>query len=142
VASDNMDGTRQDPQANLHNPVLESHVEEQNRVSACEQRIKYGDIFLLLHLLEPWVKVDDAIRELQDLYLYAGFDCTNKWANFLGDTTRRKTMATRLKETLGVAEEEIQFCQKNSLQHSGVLPTLRRRLRTALSARTQEHLAA
>ena len=36
-------------------------------VVACEQRIKYGDILLLLHLL-PWAKVEDAIHQFQDSY--------------------------------------------------------------------------
>ena len=74
VGSDNLDGTRQDAQANLYNPVLESHLEEEKRSAACEQRIKYGDIFLLLHLLDPWVELDDAIRNFPDFYVYSGFD--------------------------------------------------------------------
>ena len=82
VASDNQDGTRQDLQANLYNPVCESHIEEEMRSAACEQRIRYGDLFLLLHLLDPWIKLDDAIRKFQDFYVYAGCDCTNIWANF------------------------------------------------------------
>ena len=112
VASDNLDGTRQDAQANLHNPVLESYEEEQKRARACEQRIRYGDIFVLLHLLAPSVKVDDAIRNLPDFYLYVGFDCTNKWANFLGDESRKQTIVARLHEALGVTETEIQFCRE------------------------------
>ena len=112
VASDNLDGTRQDAQANLYNPVLESHLEEQKRSAACEQRIRYGDIFLLLHLLGPSVKVDEAIRNLQDFYLYAGFDCTNKWAKFLGDEPRKETMTFRLKEAFGITDEEIQSCRE------------------------------
>ena len=74
VASDNLDGTRQDAHANLYNPVLDSHLEEKKRYTACAQRIKYGDIFLLLHLLSPWIKVEDAVRNFPDFYLYAGFD--------------------------------------------------------------------
>ena len=65
---------------------------------------------MLLHLL-PWVKVEDAIHKFNDFYLYAGFDCTNKWANFLGDVPRRQTMVTRLQDALGVTEEEIQYCR-------------------------------
>ena len=98
AASDNLDGTRQDAQANLNNPVHESLLEEQTRSTACQQRKESGDIFLLLHLLAPWVKVDDVMRNFQDFYLYAGFDCTNKFANFLGDEPRKETMAARLQE--------------------------------------------
>ena len=112
VASDNLDGTRQDAQANLHNPVLESHLEEQKRYAACEQRIKYGNIFLLLHLLSPSPKVEDAVRNFPDFYLYAGFDCTSKWANFLGDEARKEAMTARLQEALGVTDEEILSCQE------------------------------
>ena len=111
AANDNLDGTRQDAQANLYNPVLESYLEEQMRSTACEQRIRYGDIFLLLHLLAPWVKVDDAIRNFPDFFLYAGFDCTNKWANFLGDEARKEAMTARLQEAFGVTDTEILLCQ-------------------------------
>ena len=112
LASDNLDGTRQDAQANLYNPVLESHLEEQKRSAACKQRIKYGDIFLLLHLLSPWLKVEDAVRNFPDFYLYAGFDCTNKWANFLGDEARKEAMTARLQEAFGVTDAEILSCQE------------------------------
>jgi hypothetical protein len=112
AASDNLDGTRQDAQANLYSPVLESYLEEEKRSAACEQRIKYGDILLLLHLLDPWVKVDDAIQKFEDFYLYAGFDCTHKWANFLGDVPRKQAMSVRLQEALGVTEGEIQSCRE------------------------------
>ena len=112
VASDNLDGTRQDAQANLYNPVLESHLEEKQRYTACAQRIKYGDIFLLLHLLAPGDKVDDAIPNFPDFFLYAGFDCTNKWANFLGDEARKEVMTARLHEAFGVTDEEIESCRK------------------------------
>ncbi len=45
---DNMDGTREDAQSNTSNPV-ECHVVERNtRDRAFEQRIMYGDVFLLL----------------------------------------------------------------------------------------------
>ena len=94
-------------------------MEEQKRRSTCEQRIKYGDILLLLHLLEPWVKVDDAVHQFQDFYLYAGFDCTNKWANFLCDEPRRQAMTMRLKDALGVTEEEI--VSELSTQVTGVI---------------------
>ena len=113
AAGDNLDGMRQDAQANLYNPVLESHLEEQKRSAACEQRIRYGDIFLLLHLLEPLgVEVDSAIREFPEFYLYAGFDCTHKWSTFLGDIPRRKAMAMRLQEALGITKEEIESCRE------------------------------
>ena len=88
VAIDNNDGTRQDAQANLYNPVLESLLEEKKRADACEQRVRHGDIFLLLHLLDPLLIVDTAIRKLETFYLYAGFDCTHRWSNFLGDVSR------------------------------------------------------
>ena len=88
VAIDNNDGTRQDAQANLYNPVLESLLEEKKRADACEQRKRHGDIFLLLHLLDPLLIVDTAIRKLETFYLYAGFDCTHRWSNFLGDVSR------------------------------------------------------
>ena len=67
VVSDNLDGARQDAQANLCNPVIDSYMEERKRALACEQRIRYGNIFLLLHLLDPWVKpenVNDATWSL------------------------------------------------------------------------------
>ena len=92
VASDNLDGARQDAQANLCNPVIESYMEERKRALACEQRIRYGNIFLLIQLLDPWVKPDDTIHHLPDLYLYAGFDCSYKWASFLADEGRKKMM--------------------------------------------------
>ena len=112
LASDNLDGTRQDMQANLHNPVLDSVHEIKKRSLACDQRSLYGDVFLLLHLLDPWVKVEDAIREFEDFYLYAGFDCTRKWANFLGDASRKKQMSVRLQEALAIMDEEIEACRK------------------------------
>ena len=116
VARDNLVGTRQDPQVNLCSPVLESHLEEEKRSAACEQRIKYGNFFLLLHLLDPWVKADDATQEFKDFYVYAGFDCTNKWANFLGDVPRRQAMAMPLQEALGVKEEEIFLSRQSQFE--------------------------
>jgi hypothetical protein len=56
--------------------------------------------------------VDEALRTFPDFYLYAGFDCTNKWANFLGDVLRREAMAARLQEAFGVTEDEIQSCRE------------------------------
>lgn len=112
VASDNLDGMRQDATANLYNPVLESHLEEQKRSAACKQRIQYGDIFLLLHLFTPRLRIDDAVRSFPDFFLYAGFDCTIKWANFLRDEARTEAMTARLKEAFGVTDAEIAFCQE------------------------------
>ena len=106
VASDNLDGTRQDAQANLYNPVLESQREEQKRFDACQLRIRYGDIFLLLHLLSPSLKVEDAVRNFPDFYLYAGFDCTNKWAHYLGDEARKESITARLQEAFGVSQTQ------------------------------------
>ena len=124
VASDNLDGTRQDAQANMYNTVLDSHLEEQKRSDACAQRIIYGDIFLLLNLLSPRLKVDDAVRNFPDLYLYAGYDCTNKWANFLGDPARKEAMLARLQEALGVTDAEIFFLVRRKLvQTNGALRT-------------------
>ena len=69
------------------------------------------EIFLLfMHLLEPLVNVDTAIHHFQDFYLYAGFDCTFRWATYLRDEPRRQAMTSRLRETLGVTEMEIQSC--------------------------------
>ena len=100
-------------QANLYNPVYESFIELDKMRSACAQRSLYGDIFLLLHLMDPLIKVDDAIKKFEYFYLYAGFDCTTKWANFLGDVQRKTTMAARLQETLGVTQIEIRTCREN-----------------------------
>ena len=82
-------------------------LKNRKRSAACEQRVKYGDIFLLLHLLSPWLKVEDAVCNFPDFYLYAGFDCTNKWANFLGDKARKEAMIARLQEAFGVTDAEI-----------------------------------
>ena len=100
---------REGAQSTLYNPVFESYMEEQRRAVACIQRVKYGDILLLLHWLDPWVNVDDAIPNFIDFYFYAGYDFTNKWASYLGDASRKSTMATRLREAFGITDKEIQF---------------------------------
>ena len=141
VASDNIDGSRQDAQAKLNSPVLDSLVEEQKRAHACEQRIQHGDIFLLLHLLDEWVNVDEAVRNLQDLYLYAGFDCTNKSSTYLGDSSHRQAMIPRLQEALRVEEKRSSTAVKESHRKHGVLEMWRKRLRCASLGPTQTHPA-
>ena len=98
------------------------HLEEQKRSAACAQRTKYGDIFLLLHLLSPWLKVEDAVRNFPDFFLYAGFDCTNKWANFLGDEARKEIITARLQEALGVTDAEISSCQEKVTSNQWSFP--------------------
>ena len=112
LANDNQDGTRQDLQANLHNPVAQSQMEHEKREKACMQRFVYGNIFLLLHLMDSGIKVEEAIHNLPNLYFYAGFDCTLRWATYLRDEPRRQTMAARLKEAFGVTEQEIDTCRQ------------------------------
>ena len=142
VASDNLGGTRQDAQANLYNPVLESHLEEKQRYTACAQRIKYGDIFLLLHLLGPWLKVEDAVRNFPDFYLYAGFDCTNKWANFLGGEARKEALTARLQEAFGVTDTEILSCQEKVTTKQWSSANVLKHLKIAFLAKTLKRLAA
>ena len=50
---DNADGSRQDAHNNAAAPVLRSSSEDKSLETACEERRKCGDLFLLLHLLEP-----------------------------------------------------------------------------------------
>ncbi len=49
------------------------------------------------------------------IYIYAGYDCTKKWATYLGDPARVASMATRLSEALGFTEAEITLGRERDL---------------------------
>ncbi|CAK0895070.1 unnamed protein product, partial [Prorocentrum cordatum] len=104
---DNADGSRQDAQNNAAAPVLRSGREAKSLQAAGEERRKCGDLFLLLHLLEPLAAADDLLRHYPDFFVYAGDDCTKRWATFLQAPDRPEKLAGRLREALGVTEEEI-----------------------------------
>ena len=86
--SDNADGSRQDMQSNASRPVAQSGLELKRRLESRRLRALYGDVLLLLHPLEPSANVDAALRRLEVSYLYLGYDCTQRWAAYLGDVTR------------------------------------------------------
>ena len=75
-------------------------------------RRDYGDIFLLLQLLEPWVQGREAIKHFPDFLTYAGDDCCCKWASYLRDPDRPQVLYGRLQEALGVTEEEIAVAKR------------------------------
>ena len=62
---------------------------------------------MLLHLLEPLADAGDLLKHFPDFFIYAGEDCTNRWATFLRAPERQDKLAGRLREALGVTEEEI-----------------------------------
>ncbi|CAK0792583.1 unnamed protein product, partial [Prorocentrum cordatum] len=104
---DNADGSRHDAQNNAAAPVLRSSREAKSLQAACDARRECGDLFLLLHLLEPLATADDLLKHYPDFFVYAGDDCANRWATFLRAPDRPDRLAGRLREALGVAEEEI-----------------------------------
>ncbi|CAK0862279.1 unnamed protein product, partial [Prorocentrum cordatum] len=104
---DNADGSRQDAQNNAAAPVLRSSREAKSLQTASEERRLCGDLFLLLHLLEPLVAADDLLKHYPDFFVYAGDDCTRRWATFLQAPDRPDKLAGRLREALGVTENEI-----------------------------------
>ena len=69
-----------------------------------------GDVFLLLHLLEPYVPCSgDLLAEFRVFYDYAGADCMLKWASYLrisSDTCWHR-FHDRLAEALGVTDEHV-----------------------------------
>ena len=77
---DNADGSRQDALNNAAAPVLRNSRKAKGLQAACDARRECGDLFLLLHLLEPWAAAEDLLKHLPDFFVYAGDDCTNKWA--------------------------------------------------------------
>ena len=104
---DNADGSRQDAQNNAAAPVLRSSMEARCLQAACDARRECGDLFLLLHLLEPLAAADDLLQHYPDFFVYAGDDCAKRWATFLRAPDRPNKLAGRLREALGVTEEEI-----------------------------------
>ncbi|CAK0850189.1 unnamed protein product, partial [Prorocentrum cordatum] len=104
---DNADGSRQGAQNNAAAPVLRSSREAKSLQAACDARRECGDLFLLLHLLEPLAAIDDLLKHYPDFFVYAGDDCTRRWATFLQAPDRPDQLAGRLREALGVTEEEI-----------------------------------
>ena len=79
---------------------------------ARDLRQRCGHIFLLVQLLDQWVDVNAVFAELPIFYTYAGFDCSAKWATYLRDAERPSCLAGRLRECLGVTQEEITTAQK------------------------------
>ncbi|CAK0814408.1 unnamed protein product, partial [Prorocentrum cordatum] len=104
---DNADGSRQDAQNNAAAPVLRSSREAKSLQAACDARRECGDLFLLLHLLEPLAAADDLLKQYPDFFVYAGDDCARRWATFLRAPDRPDRLAGRLREALGVTEDEI-----------------------------------
>ena len=106
---DNADGSRKDAHNNRSNPVQRSI--QELRVLACAEvdRREYGDLFLLLQLLEPCVQCRDQPRQfvLPDFFTYAGDDCDVVWSRYLCDPDRSAVLHARLQEAFGVTEEEI-----------------------------------
>ncbi|CAK0841403.1 unnamed protein product, partial [Prorocentrum cordatum] len=90
---DNADGSRQDSQNNAAAPVLRSSREAKSLQTASEERRLCGDLFLLLHLLEPLVAADDLLKHYPDFFVYAGDDCTRRWATFLQAPDRPDKLA-------------------------------------------------
>ena len=74
---------------------------------AHDDRRECGDVFLLLQLLEPWVRGCDLIRHFPVFFTYAGDDCSSKWSRYLRDPERPQVLCRRLQEALGVSEKEI-----------------------------------
>ncbi|CAK0847613.1 unnamed protein product, partial [Prorocentrum cordatum] len=103
---DNADGSWQDAQNNAAALVLRSR-EAKGLQAACDARRECGDLFLLLHLLEPLAATDDLLKHCPDFFVYAGDDCANRWATFLRAPDRLDKLAGRLREALGVTENEI-----------------------------------
>ena len=95
---DNADGSRQDAQNNAAAPVLRSSWEARSLQTACDARRECGDLFLLLHLLEPLAAADDLLKRYPDFFVYAGDDCANRWATFLRDPRRPDELPGRLRE--------------------------------------------
>ncbi|CAK0911448.1 unnamed protein product, partial [Prorocentrum cordatum] len=104
---DNADGSRQDAQNNSAAPVLRSSRGAKSLQAACDARRECGDLFLLLHLLEPLAAADDLLKHYLDFFVYAGDDCANRWATFLRAPDRPDKLAGRPREALGVTEGEI-----------------------------------
>ncbi|CAK0817607.1 unnamed protein product, partial [Prorocentrum cordatum] len=109
---DDADGSRQDAQNNAAAPVLRSSRGAKSLQAACDARRECGDLFLLLHMLEPLATADDLLKHYLDFFVYAGDDCANRWATFLRAPDRPDKLAGRLREALGVTEEEISDAER------------------------------
>ena len=106
---DNADGTRKDAHNNRSNPV-EGSIEDLRVLARAEaDRREYGDLFLLIHLLEPWVRGPDLLKTfvLPDFFTYAGDDCDGVRSPYLCDPDRPQVLRARLQEAFGVTEEEV-----------------------------------
>jgi hypothetical protein len=77
-------------------------------MQARKDRRRYGNIFLLLQLLAPFVGGRSIIAELPAFYDYAGDDCARRWSTYLGDPSRPSCMFDRLSKALGVTADEIE----------------------------------
>ena len=104
---DNADGSRKDPENDRTNPVDRSIAELKVLERAVTERRYYGDLFLLLQLLEPWVQGREAIKFFPAFLTYGGDDCSNKWARYLQDSDRPGILYDRLQEALGVTQEQV-----------------------------------
>jgi hypothetical protein len=74
---------------------------------ALEQRVIYGNIFYLLRLLRPFLCLSKVYEVLPVLFTYSGFDCSLKWATYLGAPALVECMTSRLSDALGVTDEEV-----------------------------------
>ena len=80
---------------------------------AYEQRKELGDLFLLLHLLHPWLSERILSSDAMPVFFtYAGFDVMKRWATYLLDERRTESMHERLSEALGVTATEIELAQQ------------------------------
>lgn len=80
---------------------------------AYEQRKELGDLFLLLHLLHPWLSERILSSDAMPVFFtYAGFDVMKRWATYLLDERRTGSMHERLSEALGVTATEIELAQQ------------------------------
>ncbi|CAK0838914.1 unnamed protein product [Prorocentrum cordatum] len=135
---DNADGSRQDAQNNAAAQVKRSSREAKCLQTACDARRECGDLFLLLHLLEPLATTDVLLKHYPDFFVYACDDCAHRWATFLRAPDRPVKLAGRLREALGVTEEEISDAKRRlengewHMQH--VAELLDERLNSAHSA--------
>ena len=105
--ADNTDGSRRDAQANQCNPVERERVMLEKLHAAKRDRRTYGNIFLLLQLLDAYVDIRSIITELPAFFDYVGDDCSCRWSTYLRDADRPSCMFDRLSEALGIAEAEV-----------------------------------
>ena len=110
-SADNTDGSRRDAQSNQCNPLLGESKMHETLKQARKDRHHYGNVFLLLQLLTPFLDGKSIIAELPAFYDYAGDDCACRWSTYLGDASRPSCMFDRLSEALGVTAYEIESAQ-------------------------------